>query len=172
MATREKNWIFIFGAIITLLGVFIALFDETLAMWQHTDSIWGDFYLNAFGIVKLNGETAFNWTEDGGTYVYAGLIIIVGGLFALISGITGSKGLGFISAFAILGGLAYFFYSHVVFVNDNIFAFAFLGGMGSVEGIEIVWGTNGAVNWRIGNGAFIVAAGAIVTFAGLGKKKY
>lgn len=174
MAKKSANFAFIIGGILAVVGILAAYLDKTLSMWQLDNSLWV-YHLNAFGFLSNtfnNDVLNLGSTDDvvnPGNYLYAGIIIIVGSVLAIYGGAKGSKALGVLGSIALLGGLAYFFYAHVVFIDANPLM-GWIGGMGSSEGFSLVWGSNGGVSWRIGNGAFIVIAGAVVSLIGLGKK--
>lgn len=174
MAKKSANIAFIIGGVLAVVGLLAGLLDNTLSMWQLDNSLFV-FHLNAFGMLSntFNNDVLNLCSSDDvtnpGNYLYAGIIITVGAVIAIYGGAKGSKALGVIGSIALLGGLAYFYYAHVIFIGDNPLL-SWIGGMGSAEGFAIVWGENGAVNWRIGNGAFIVIAGAVISLIGFGKK--
>lgn len=167
MANRDKIWLFVFAGIVGLLGLFMFYLDETLAIWQYESPIWGEYYLNLFGVVFHNDAEAANWTDDGGTFLYAGIIMIAGCALFILAGLQGSKAIGFISIAALLGGLAYFFYSLVQFYDEFYAFFALFGGMAGLEGFEIIWSSNGDTLWRFGNGFFIIIGSVVISLIGL-----
>lgn len=172
MASKDKIWLFILGSIIGFVGLLMFYIDETLAMWQLEGYFSTQYYMNIFGVVFQDGSEFANFGEEGGTFVYAAIIVIVGLALLILAGLQGSKAIGLIAIVAFLGGLAYYYYSFVQFYYDNELLFGFFGGMGSVEGFQILWGNNDPVSWRLGNGFFIVFGGAIVSLIGLFRSRY
>jgi hypothetical protein len=170
MAKKSSNIVLILGGILVIVGLLAGLLDQTLSMWQLDNGLFV-FHLNSFGLLTntLNDDVLNLCSADDvtnpGMYLYAGIICIVGSVVAIYGGAKGSKGLGILGVLAIFGGLAYFYYSHVMFIGDNPLL-SWIGGMGSAEGFAVVWGENGSVAWRIGNGAFIALAGDVVTLLG------
>jgi hypothetical protein len=174
MAKKSNNFVFILGGILTVLGILAGLLDNTLSMWQLDNGLFA-YHINAFGILSWTiDDTVVNLCSadevvNPGNYLYAGIIALAGGLLAILGGAKGSKSVGFLGIIAIFGGLAYFYYSHVIFLGENPLI-SWIGGLGSSDGFALVWGENGPITWGMGFGGYISLAGAVVTMLGLWKK--
>ncbi|MCP4763652.1 MAG: hypothetical protein GY870_17915 [archaeon] len=177
MAKNNTNLFFLIGGIVALVGVFLYYFDQSFAIWQGSID-WGFFgvqqgYLDPFGSFHVENVDPESW---GNSFMIAAGLVIVGGLLSIGGGIKGTKSIGILGAIAILGGCLYCAYSlytlfdGAIVLADMPLAWAINIGIDNLDG-NIFMGSNNAetIVWRLGNGFFIIAVGAIVSLVGASK---
>ncbi len=168
MAKNDTNLFFLIGGIVAIVGVLLYLFDQSFAFWEWDAPILGKYYISAFG--TLHHASADPEVLEGSTYSYAAYIILAGGALALFGGVKGTKAAGILGAVAIIAGLAYFVYSHVEYLDDTWGnTLAFLTALAGKTGQEMIWGSQGDIAWRLGNGFFVTSVGGILALVGAAK---
>ncbi|MCF2141772.1 MAG: hypothetical protein K9W44_17095 [Candidatus Lokiarchaeota archaeon] len=168
-----KKIVVIIGSIIVLISIFLPFADMTLGWWEHTQilkTFLGDTitktYLSPFGTLSNDANTDTTQIE-GSILIIASAGTILGALIAIIGGFMDKNLIAFLGALVIILGLAYFVYSlgNIPEIRDLLYDESASAIFGKNLDIFIIVGT-ADLKWRLGNGFFIAATGALVTFVG------
>jgi hypothetical protein len=174
-----KKLVALIGGIIILVGVFIGLIDPSLGWWQMdiTYTIFnntkeGALYLSSFGGITDTYNDSTDQLEGAIIYIIMALAAL-GGILLIVGAAKESSGIAFIGVLMAIGGLAYFIYALPNF--EQLVDFATIG---SNTPENMVWGSADltfigeyTLNWRLGNGYIITAAGALVSLIGVVMKE-
>jgi hypothetical protein len=168
MSKHDASWATVLGGVITIIGIFAVMIDKTLNFWQiegNWGSIYNIRYLNAFGSLLEAGQDPIYW---GDPYLVAGILILAGGILAIVTGLRGLKTLSVLTSILIVVGLVYFVYVHI---NYNLIEDIDL----TIEISNAFWGSDAALlftyNWRPGLGFFISGIGGIIALIAAIKMK-
>ncbi len=161
----------IIGGILGLIGAIFQFFDQTMGWWQDytttplggiTNGTW---FLNLLGQITSDNSKFKSETLANTTIVYIVLLaVVIGGILLFIGGITGKSSYGAIGTLLLLGGLIYFVYSlpnipeiQSLLQNYTVSNYFYSSGQFSI--LSIVFSN---ATWRLGNGFFITAGGALL----------
>lgn len=165
-----KKILVIIGSVIALIGIFLPFADMTLGWWQYTqrlNTILGDtvtkYYLSPFGIIS-NDANSDTTQIEGYVLLIASIVTILGGVVAAVGAFTDKSLVAIIGSVLMIAGLAYFCYSlgNIEEIRQMLYDDTISAIFGKNEDIWILIGT-ADLQWRLGNGFFITAAGSLLT---------
>lgn len=166
-----KKIVAIIGGIIGLAGIIASLFDQTLGWWEITSvvEILGSSttyktFLSPFGNLSYDYKDDIISIE-GSIMILIALTTIIGNVLLLVGAFTDKNVLVIIGTFLAIIGLTYFLYS--------IGNFEEITALIQDESLSVIFGSESYTfiatttsNWRLGNGYFVTAAGAMVSLVG------
>ncbi|RLI66217.1 MAG: hypothetical protein DRO88_02495, partial [Promethearchaeia archaeon] len=121
------------------------------------------YYLSPFGIIS-NDANSDTTKIEGYVLLIASIGTILGAVIAVIGGFTNKNVVSIIGTMIMVAGLAYFCYSlgNIPEIHEMLYDESVSAIFGKNEDIFILIGT-ADLQWRLGNGFFIVTAVSLLT---------